>query len=188
MKTAQKCSLFLAIMIFCSIGLSAQTPLTEAEKRIFVDVEKRAEKYIDQREKFNGQLPQLSTDSTPEQIIAHKLSLRKLMQSARLSVKQGNVFTPAASRLIKRTIKAEFKGYERTELRQRVLDADTKGVALKINFVYPESKELVEMSPALLLSLPQLPEQLRYRFVGRSLVILDRDISLIIDFMQDALP
>jgi hypothetical protein len=66
--------------------------------------------------------------------------------------------------------------------------SDTKGVPLRINYPYPESKELVEMPPALLLDLPQIHETLRYRFIGRSLVILDRDISIIVDFMREGLP
>ena len=98
------------------------------------------------------------------------------------------MFTPAAARLIRALIKSEFKGWERNELRKTVLEADNKGVPLKINLPYPESKELVEMSPILLLSLPQMPKQLRYRFIGRGLAILDRENALIIDFMRNALP
>jgi hypothetical protein len=33
-----------------------------------------------------------------------------------------------------------------------------------------------------------LPQQVRYRYVGRNLLLVDRENGLIIDFMTDALP
>ena len=44
------------------------------------------------------------------------------------------------------------------------------------------------MPPTLLLKLPQLPKQVRYRFVGRHMILMDRENDLIIDYMLDALP
>jgi hypothetical protein len=44
------------------------------------------------------------------------------------------------------------------------------------------------MAPTLLLKLPQLPKQIRYRFVGRNMLLVDRENGLIIDYMTDAIP
>jgi hypothetical protein len=44
------------------------------------------------------------------------------------------------------------------------------------------------MPPTLLLRLPHLPKQIRYRFVGPNLLLVDRENGLIIDFMNNALP
>ena len=44
------------------------------------------------------------------------------------------------------------------------------------------------MAPTLLLRLPQLPKQLRYRFVGHNLLLIDRENGLIVDYMTKALP
>jgi hypothetical protein len=57
-----------------------------------------------------------------------------------------------------------------------------------VNAVYPEKSELLEMPPSLLLVLPQLPKQVRYRFVGTNLLLVDRENHLIIDYMANALP
>lgn len=188
MKLLWRYSGIVVILVFCNAGLLAQNSFSASGKKTISDFENRAKKYVDLREKLRGGLPKLSKDSTPQEITAHKLALQKSVQAARRNAKHGDVFTPSAAQLIRGLIKTEFKGWERTELRKTVLEADTRGVPLKINIPYPESKELVEMSPALLLTLPQLPKQLRYRFIGRSLVILDRDIALIIDYMKNALP
>jgi hypothetical protein len=57
-----------------------------------------------------------------------------------------------------------------------------------VNYPYPEAKELVEMPPTLLLVLPPLPKQVRYRYVGKHMLLVDRENGLIIDYMLDALP
>jgi hypothetical protein len=38
------------------------------------------------------------------------------------------------------------------------------------------------------LKLPQLPKQVKYRFVGRHLLLVDRENGLIVDYMKNALP
>ena len=175
-------------VVTCVMGAGQAPTTTAGQKVVSSDFEKRAKKYVDLREKIRSRLPQLPEDATPERITSHKLSFQKAVQAARNTAKPGDLFTLPAAALIRSLIKAEFKGWERNELRKTVLEADTKGVPLKINLPYPETKELVEMPPALLLALPQLPKQLRYRFIGRSLGILDSDNALIIDYMKRALP
>ena len=183
---------FIVISAFCFAAFAgiaaAQNALSPQEQTIIADFEKQAKEYSKVRENLEEKMPKLSKDATAEQIEAHKASFQKSVQSARANAKQGDIFTPAASELIRKIIKEEFKGKERTEIRQTVLEADTKGVVLKINFPYPDSKEQIEMPPTLLLKLPQLPKQVRFRFVGRSLLLVDRETALIIDYMTNALP
>lgn len=165
-----------------------QTKTSSAEKAIIADFQKRAKRYVERREWLRGQLPKLPVDATPEQIQSFQRSLQDTVQADRINMREGDVFTQQIARLMRELIKKEFVGFERTELRARVLEADTKGVPLKANTIYPATKELVQMPPTLLLALPELPRELRYRFIGRSLAILDRDSSLIVDVMRDALP
>jgi hypothetical protein len=44
------------------------------------------------------------------------------------------------------------------------------------------------MPAKVLLRLPQLPKEAKYRYVGRNLFLVDTDNNLIIDYMLDALP
>ncbi len=44
------------------------------------------------------------------------------------------------------------------------------------------------MPPTILLNLPQLPPEVKYRFVGRNMLLVDRDTNLILDYMTNALP
>ena len=141
------------------------------------------------REALEEKMPKLSKEATPEEIETHKKQFQERVRAARAGAKRGDVFTPEATTLIRKMIKDEFKGRERVELRDTVLrESDTKAVPLRVNYPYPESQELLEMPPTLLLRLPQLPKQLRFRFVGHSLLLVDRENALIVDYMTNALP
>jgi len=178
----------LATLAVGTVTAFAQNSFTAPERKTISDFEKGVKEYDKVRSKALKTVPDISKDATPEQILVYKTALRTAVQNARPNAKQGELFTPEAQTLIRRLIKAEFKGFERSELRKKVLEADTKGVPVKVNFPYPEQKELVDMPPQLLLTLPQLSKNLRYRFIGRSLAVLDRDNALIVDYMREALP
>jgi hypothetical protein len=193
MKSVKKYySIFVILALFAFANgqttVSQSAALSPQDKKIIEEFELRAEAYSKLRESVEKKLPKLSKDATPEQIQAHKASFQKSVQQKRRGFRQGDIFTPAAAQLIRTIIKNEFKGKERVELRQTVLEGDTKGVPLKINYPYPETKELIEMTPTLLLALPQLPKQLRFRFVGSNLLLVDRENGLIVDYMTKALP
>jgi Skp family chaperone for outer membrane proteins len=167
----------------------AKVSLSAAEQQLVSTFEKRVKEYVSMREGIEGKMPKLSKDAKPEQIEAHKVALQKKVQAARQGAKQGDIFTPAAVAFIRATIKDEFKGRERQELRKEVLvEAENKAVPVAINQPYPETQELLEMPPTLLLRLPQLPKQVKYRFVRNHLLLVDRENGLIIDYMTDALP
>ena len=151
--------------------------------------EKRVKTYVKLREGIEEKMPKLSTEAKPEEIEVHKKRLQESVRAARNGAKHGDIFTPDAVALIRNIIKDEFKGKDRVELRKTVLvDAEVKSLPLRVNYPYPESQEQLEMPPTLLLKLPQLPKQIRYRFVGRNMLLIDRENGLIIDFMTNAVP
>ncbi len=174
-----------AVTLASQQGAPAAAEKTPAAAAAF---ETRAKENSHLRERLEDEMPKLPKEATPEQIEAHKTAFRARVRAARAAAKPGQLFTPDVAAYIRSTIKSSFDAGERAELRKSVLEAETKGVAVRINHSYPEAKELVEMPPTLLLRLPQLPKQLRYRFVGRNLLLVDRENGLIIDYMTDALP
>lgn len=141
------------------------------------------------REALEEKMPALSKEAKPEEIQAHKEQFQDRVRAARVGAKPGDVFTAEAAMLIRAIIKDEFKGRDRVELRKTVLsESENKAVPLRVNYPYPESQELLEMPPPLLLRLPQLPKQLRYRFVRDNLLLVDRENGLIVDYMTNAVP
>ena len=162
--------------------------LSAKDKQTVAAFEKRVGNYVKMREGVEARLPKLSKDATPEQIEAHKKSFQEAVRRARGGAKPGQLFTPDAAAFIRATVRDELKGQERQQMRKEVATADTDAVPLRVNYPYPESEELLDMPPTLLLRLPQLPKQVRYRFVGRNMLLVDRENGLIIDYMTDALP
>lgn len=169
-------------------AVAAENVLSVKDRAAVAAFEARVKAYAKMREDIEEKMPKLPKESTPEQIAAHEKEFERRVRAARVKAKRGEIFTPDIAAYIRATIKEEFKGTERKELRESVLEADTKGVPLRVNNAYPETKEMVEMPPPLLLKLPQLPKQVRYRFVNRNMLLVDRENNLIVDFMLNALP
>jgi len=181
-------ALIVAFMLLWAFTHAAegQTTRVAHDKKVVARFEGDAERIHAQRETLRSRVPKVSVDATPAEIETNKQGLLAALAVARKDARAGELFTPDAIKLIRKIIGTELKGWKRNELRKTVRE-ETRGVVLRVNSVYPPSRELVEMSPTLLLALPQLPRSMRYRFAGQYLAILDRDTGIVIDFMKNAL-
>lgn len=167
----------------------APPPVTSpAEKAAIQGFENQVKDYVKLRNKLRENAPALSKDATPEQIQAYRTTLEESLRNARKSAKRGDLFTPDIASFIRRTLKNEFQGKDRKEIRDIAFETELQGVVLRVNYPYAQSAELSEMPATLLAKLPQLQKEVRYRFVGRNLVLVDRESNVILDFMPDALP
>ena len=167
---------------------TSSAPVAKQEKLLLSEFNRNVKQYLQVREKVRSQLPPLSKDSTPEQIDSYQKRFVEGLRTARGYAKPGYAFTPAVADYIRTIIRTEFKGTDRAEIRQTILEADTTGVPLRVNYPYPETKELTQIPPTLLLKLPQLPKEVKYRFVGRHMLLVYTDNGLIVDYMTNALP
>lgn len=191
-----KVSTLLLIFALSAVALGQHTthtakvsaPATKHKKLLLKDYEKAVKQYVALRESVRKKLTPLSKDSTPEQISAFQKQFVEALRAQRSYATQGYMFTPSVAKYIRELIRKEFKGADRAEVREVILEADTAGVPLKVNYPYPETKEFTQIPPTLLLTLPTLPKEVKYRFVQRSLLLVDTDNALIIDYMTNALP
>jgi len=172
----------------CSLLWGASAAVAQKKDPAVDAFEKQVKDYIALRNRVKENAPKLSKDSTPEQINAYRTTLQDSLRSARPNAKRGEFFRPETAEFIRRTLKTEFQGKDRRELREQIFETETQGVVLRVNYPYAQSAELSEMPATLLTKLPQLPKELRYRFVGRYMLLVDRESNVIIDFMPDALP
>ena len=171
-----------------SAALAPPAVVSPADKAAIETFEKYVKAYVELRNKIRENGPKLSKDSTPEQIHAYRTALEQSIRSARAGAKRGELFRPEAADFIRRTLKTEFQGKDRQELREKIFETETQGVVLRVNYPYAQSAEFSEMPATLLAKLPQLPKEVRYRFVGRNMLLVDRESNVIIDYMPDALP
>jgi len=198
MKCQKKLIIVLCALLTTAGSLVAQTNqksalappivVSPADKATIQSFEKQVKDYVDLRNKLKENTPKLSKDSTPEQINAFRTALEQSLRNARAGAKRGDLFRPETADYIRRTLKIEFQGKDRQALRDTVFETETKGVVLRVNYPYAQTAELSEMPATLLTKLPQLPKEVRYRFVGRNMLLVDRESNVIIDFMPDALP
>ncbi len=167
----------------------APAPVTSpAEKAAIESFENHVKDYVKLRNKVRETAPKLSKDATPEQIHAYRTTLEESLRNARKGARRGDLFKPDITSFIRRTLKNEFQGRDRKEIRDIAFETELKGVVLRVNYPYADSAEQSEMPATLLAKLPQLPKEVRYRFVGSNLILVDRESNVILDFMPDALP
>jgi hypothetical protein len=184
----------IAVMFFVFSSIAAAQDPTElaakpvSEAVVLSDFKNRVRAYTEMRETIESEMPALSKQATAEAISAHKAALLKKVLAARKGAVRGEIFTPAAEKALRTVITTHYSGRDSMELRKEVAEAENKTVPVKVNAVYPEAAELLEMPAKLLLTLPELPKQVRYRFVGNNLLIVDRENHLIVDYMTNALP
>jgi len=169
-------------------GKSTETLSLKYEKQLIADFNRHVKDYLKQRERVKAKLPQLSKDATPEQIDAYQKSFVEALRAMRAGTKQGYIFNREFANYLRDLIKTEFPPREKANIREVILEADTKGVPLRVNYPYPETKELAQIPPTLLMKLPVLPKEVKYRYVGRHMLLVDTDNGLIVDYMIDALP
>lgn len=187
--------LALPVPFFINASPRAQAQVPKATPRLSaVDkaavkrFERRVKDYMKVRNAVKARLPKLSKDATPQQIETYRESFEAGVRNARKGAKPSDIFNHDGSDYIRRTLKANFVGRDRVELREIVFNGETAGVRVRVNYPYPVPAEFVEMPPTVLLNLPQLPPEVKYRFVGRNLLLIDSDNNLILDYMTNALP
>jgi hypothetical protein len=190
-----------ALMTALSVGTSSRasvevgqhthtfrSTVSPEEKRTTTSFEKRVKDYVKLRNQVKAKVPKLSKGSTPEQIAAFEKASIEALRVARATAKAGDLFTADTAQFIRARLRTEFKPSEKKEIRKVVLEAEAARAPLRVNYPYPDVAEFTEMPAKVLLKLPQLPKEVRYRYVGRNLFLVDSDNNLIIDYMVDALP
>ena len=166
----------------------ATAKVSPVDKEAVKRFEGRVKNYVKLRNAVKAKLPKLSKDATPQQIESYRENLEAAVRNARTGARRGDIFNHEGSDYIRRTLKVNFTGKDRIELRNIVFEGETATVKVRVNYPYPDQAELVEMPATVLLNLPQLPPEVTYRFVGRNLLLVDSETNLILDYMTNALP
>lgn len=166
-------------------------PLSQADAEALGTMNDRLKEYIELHLKIERMLPRLPDDATPEQIDKNQRAFESRIREARAAAKQGDLFTPQARPVIIRLLATVFGGPDGRQLRSSIMDENpVDPVALKItvNSRYPDTVPLTTIPPQVLQTLPQLTEDLEYRFIGDWLILLDTHAHVVADFIDNALP
>ena len=132
----------------------------------------------DKATRFNAQMEAYAElRGKLEQGTPSRTAVAQRIRVARAQAKQGDIFTPEISVEFKRALARELNAHT-----WKVIMDDNPGEMLaQVNGFYPEGKPLSTMPPNILAVLPKLPRDVEYRFVERTLILLDIRTKLILD-------
>lgn len=172
----------------------AHPPVNEArslsteEAQALAEFNERVSKYAELHQKLEATLPSLPKETTPQVIDTHQRALEKLIRTERKAAKPGDIFTPGTRRAFRQVFARVFTGQQGRELKGTIMDENPGRIGLTVNSRYPDQVPLSTVPPQVLSSLPKLPQELEYRFIGERLILLDVHAHTIADYMDNAFP
>jgi hypothetical protein len=163
-------------------------PLSAEDAKALATMNDRITEYVELHVRLERTLPELPKEATPEQIDQNQRALEKLVRDARAQAKPGDIFTTEARPVIKRLLATVFAGADGAELKASIMEDNPIAVTLAVNARYPDNVPISTIPPEVLQTLPELTEDLEYRFIGDNLILMDVHAHLVADFITDALP
>jgi hypothetical protein len=162
----------------------AATADREAALKAFTD---RVDAYVDLKKKLQADLPKPKPgDRGTGKAEATEDTIAARLQAARKEAKPGAIFGDTAP-YFKQIIEndTETRGVRDAYAAMQEVPSQSPPA---VNAVYPEKAALATVPPLILVNLPRLPDGLEYRFMGRDMILRDRDANLIVDFLPGAVP
>lgn len=182
----------LAFLPAVAAPVAARAEMQEArssqDAKAVAEFEKRLAEYVALHQTLEGTLPALPGNATSQQIDTHQRALERLIGAARRTAKPGVLFSREIRAYFRRQLSRVFSGPEGQRLKQEMLEDHPRNVRFEVNGRYPDSVPLSTIPPQMLRVLPTLPPELEYRFIGETLILLDRHAHIVVDFIDRALP
>jgi hypothetical protein len=203
------------VLFLASLGLSrcaARQPEPSLTPPMSVDMERQVLKefydeiqdYVRLRQAVADKVPRPKPDASAEEVGAWEKAMTDALIAHRKGANQGDIFERKVETAFRRVIAREIAGPEGPAILQELrsgnptLEGVPKAsnptqevktrVVLNVNSPYPQGAPFSSVPPSLLLKLPQLPDQVRYRFVGRALILRDTEANIILDYITDIVP
>ena len=165
---------------------------TNPDAKLIADFNAKVEAYNALRRDLGKKSTPLKETVDPAAIQLAEKTLAANIRTARANAKRGDIFTPATEAMFRRLLRPQVSGGGTEAADNKAIMKDDapapKEVPFKVNGEYPKDAPLSTVPPDVLKALPQLPENLQYRFVGKHLILYCSQGNLIVDYMLNALP
>lgn len=178
--------------------------VVKMDSELMDDFYEEIQEYVRLRQTAVNVVPPLPAEATAEQIATRQKALTAAIVEYRRKARQGEIFSREIEAAFRRIFKEQFEGPGGAAMLNEIhagnpqvegmprstnpAQEDTKPVRIGVNVVYPDDAPFSSVPPSLLLKVPALPEQVRYRFVGRALILRDTEANVILDFIRDIVP
>jgi hypothetical protein len=182
------------VSILSAVLAGSSLLLAAGGQKSLADFEANLRQYMEIRKEAAKSVPGVKKKADPAAVIAREQALAAAIRKARPAARPGDIITPAAQKHFRSITMEEIRAPDGAPVKQTIKQgnppADQEGadVKLQINGKYPKSAPKSTMPPSLLARFPKLPEELQYRFVGRTLILLDVAANLIVDYAPEVGP
>jgi hypothetical protein len=179
-----------ALAIAATVGIASMisgnvTPQGDALARFrgAVDAYVRLHRQIEQQQ------PPFSTAMEAASLLHAVDRLAVAIVAARPDARRGDLFDDEVSPILRLRLEAALRANDLTTADVVAsLEQDEEELpGVRVNGRFPP-RLWTAMRPCLLQALPELPEELQYRFVGRDLVMVDVHANIVVDILPRALP
>jgi hypothetical protein len=152
-----------------------------------LEFHKRVQAYVKIHKEADGKVPSLKRTDDPMEISSREKALADMIMTLRAGAQPGEIFAMEYQPYFIKIVQDDFK--ERSSADRKALVQELpKKLKVDVNTVYPTTLPLATFPPKLLRKLPDLPPELEYRIVGRSLILRDVKANLIVDILRDVVP
>ena len=178
-----------AVLAAPTAAPQAAAPRVNPNAKAIAEFQKEVGEYVGLHRELKATLPKLPKEASPAAVDEHQRALGRLIQQARKNEGVGHIFTRDVRPVLRRLLYGLFTGPDGKSLQEAVMEENPgETVKLVVNGRYPDTFPLSSVPPQILKALPALPEELEYRFIQTSLIILDVDAHIIVDYLTGAVP
>ena len=174
------------LLLGAASSVSAQVQKGDPNAALFPDFVARVKAYDDLRDKLDNNTPRITETNDPAKIGAAMNALAATIRAARAAAKPGDIFRLETRKGFRARLTPALRGATGARARETILDEAPK-VPLVINAPYPKEQPLATVPASVLEKLPQLPEGLEYRFIGKHMILWDSKANLIVDFIYNVI-
>lgn len=178
----------IALLVSVSGAAGAQTPAGPADVDrpdfkiqvwgdLAAEFNSRVSSYVQLRSELEKGLRAPTTADGAGEIRKTERALAERIRVARATARRGDIFTPTISGAFKIALLLEMD----PKTWAAVMDDNPGPFSMRINGTYPDRRPLSTVPTNILAVLPQLPDTLQYRFLGRHLVLFDTKARVVLD-------
>jgi hypothetical protein len=185
LRRMRRLSAFVIAIVVGFTGAAASQPAGDPAEAAFHAAITR---YLDLHNRLKSEVPTFKVTTDPAEIVRVSDTLAAALQRARRNARRGEIFTADVTKLITVRLREQLKDVDVNQLLLVINDEPTPNQRPSIHMRFPAAASMATTPTRLLDVLPPLPDALEYRFLGRALVLRDRDAALIVDYIADVLP
>ena len=143
----------------------------------------KMEEYAKLRRSLQQGLPALVVTDNPTEIRRAERLLAQRIRRARAGAARHDIFTEETRRAFRQLLRPATTAATCAFIR----DDNPGEFGWAVNTEYPKSRPLSSVPPAMLAVLPQLPEDVFYRFLDTDLILHDTKANVMLDRIDNAI-